>query len=120
VRRVPARRVSGAVVGPSFGAPDGRGEMLVLLSAEDVAFDLGGVFGGHATASTVTQEGPFVFMSVPPGTYTIDARPGVHGDLIDTTRIDAHMPRAITVGNGDVTGITVKVAASPPSGPSSD
>jgi hypothetical protein len=100
VRRVPSRRVTGIVAGPKFRRPDGPGEVLVLRNTDHVRFDLW-------SASTLTQEGPFVFMSVPPGTYTIEASEGVHGDMGGTLHV--RMPNALTVGDADVSGVTVTV-----------
>lgn len=108
LRRVAGRRVTGTVVGPRFASPNGPGELLVLLSADDVRFHLGGPYGGVATASTLTQEGPFVFMSVPPGTYTIEAWQGVHGDMAPG-RPHTRMVNGLTVRDTDVSGVTVTV-----------
>ena len=102
VRRVPTRRVTGTVVGPRFHTPDGPGELLKLLSADDVRFHLAG------TASTLTQDGPFVFMAVPPGTYTIEAWEAVHGDMVPA-QPQTRMVNALTVGDADVSGVTVTV-----------
>jgi len=107
VRRVPARRVTGTVVGPRFRSPDGPGEVLVLLSADDERFQLGGNDGGVVTASTITQDGPFVFMAVPPGTYTLEAYQARHGDISGSREV--RMVRALTVGDADVSGVTVNV-----------
>jgi hypothetical protein len=104
LRRVAGHRVTGTVVGPRFGA-NGPGETLVLLSDDDRRFELGGSFGGAATASTLTQEGPFVFMSVPAGSYTLEAWHAVHGDLAGPREL--RMP--LTIGDSDVSGVVITV-----------
>jgi len=100
LRRVLSRRVTGTVVGPKFRTPGGPGENVWLKSADDVRFEL-------TTASTLTQEGRLVFMSVPPGVYTILTSEAFHAHLGGLSKPVS--VGQLTVGEADVAGVTVTV-----------